>query len=96
METDTQNQNPSSEKDVESGGCGCGADEPTEASSQQPTAECVGSGGNLEAAGPAAMMAHCRRMFGGLFGEPDTPAKTEEPPAATAAKGCSGKQEVRR
>ena len=57
-------------------------------------AECFASAGNGEGSGPAAMIAHCKQMFAGLFGEPGKSGTTEEPPGAPAAKGCSGKTEV--
>lgn len=55
-----------------------------------PMAECLGTAQDAEGFAPVTMIGHCRQMFGGLFGETGKPAKTAEPPATTAAKGCSG------
>jgi hypothetical protein len=80
------------------GGCGCEdaeADRTDRAAEcKPPIAELFASAENGEGAGAAAMIAHCRELFGGLFGEHIGPAKTTEAPTATAAKGCSGKKEV--
>jgi AhpD family alkylhydroperoxidase len=88
-----------------SGGCGCASDEAEPASEAgEPSAEtacghddAVASPMNSAPAGfkpPAAIMAHCREMFGRMFGTPEAPAEANESEAATAQTGCSDIQEV--
>ena len=92
---------PASASEVESDpGCGCrGSDQAEAAETNDP----AGEASNVDDEAPrpandrgAAMMAHCREMFGGLFGESDAPARADEPPVATGAQGCSARKEVRR